>query len=310
VNVQKVGGMWIDLEDLKKRVDLTEMYGTGKVLCPWHADHTPSLHIYPDHVHCFSCGATADAIGYVGKAEDLGFSDTVALLMQHRASSRVRVRVDTSPVDMDEVTEYHRTLMSLDVGDDAWRWLLSRGLDVSIISDLSLGWTGRAYSIPHFANGQVHNIKFRVHPDYQVPGEPKYKALPNRGLPFLYPWDYFRRHHNDSSLLFVTEGELDALLLLLAGLPAVSVPSGVSTPWSQWIPFFRKFKRIYVLYDMDAAGISAARKLAEDKGKTGKTVIQMLEPTIVRRVTWSAELYGKDVTEARHLLLPRLLACE
>jgi DNA polymerase I-like protein with 3'-5' exonuclease and polymerase domains len=33
----------------------------GKILCPFHDDHSPSLHIYPDgddpHYHCFVCGA-------------------------------------------------------------------------------------------------------------------------------------------------------------------------------------------------------------------------------------------------------------
>ena len=29
----------------------------GKICCPFHDDTTPSLHIYPDHYHCFVCGA-------------------------------------------------------------------------------------------------------------------------------------------------------------------------------------------------------------------------------------------------------------
>src|SRR5262245_10355558 len=29
----------------------------GKIRCPFHDDHTPSLHVYEDHYHCFVCGA-------------------------------------------------------------------------------------------------------------------------------------------------------------------------------------------------------------------------------------------------------------
>jgi DNA polymerase I-like protein with 3'-5' exonuclease and polymerase domains len=41
--------------------DLREAKPGGKILCPFHDDHTPSLHIYPGgddpHYHCFTCGA-------------------------------------------------------------------------------------------------------------------------------------------------------------------------------------------------------------------------------------------------------------
>ena len=36
-----------------------------KILCisPQHSDTNPSMHVYNDRVHCFSCGASYDAIG-------------------------------------------------------------------------------------------------------------------------------------------------------------------------------------------------------------------------------------------------------
>ena len=37
----------------------------GKICCPFHADSTPSLHIYPDHFHCFGCGARGDHIDWL-----------------------------------------------------------------------------------------------------------------------------------------------------------------------------------------------------------------------------------------------------
>jgi DNA polymerase I-like protein with 3'-5' exonuclease and polymerase domains len=41
--------------------DFPEAKPGGKILCPFHDDHTPSLHVYPDeddpHYHCFVCGA-------------------------------------------------------------------------------------------------------------------------------------------------------------------------------------------------------------------------------------------------------------
>ena len=37
----------------------------GKIICPFHADQRPSLHIYDDHYHCFACGAHGDRIDWL-----------------------------------------------------------------------------------------------------------------------------------------------------------------------------------------------------------------------------------------------------
>lgn len=34
----------------------------GNIVCPFHDDHSPSLHFYKDHFHCFSCKKTGSAI--------------------------------------------------------------------------------------------------------------------------------------------------------------------------------------------------------------------------------------------------------
>jgi len=39
--------------------------GDSMILCPAHSEKHPSCKIYPDHVHCFSCGFHEDSIGLV-----------------------------------------------------------------------------------------------------------------------------------------------------------------------------------------------------------------------------------------------------
>ena len=80
----------IDLEDLKKRIDMIELCEAlglqpkGKVArCPAHNDAgegRPNLAIYPDNVHCFRCGFSADAVGLVEKAKGLDFLEAVDFL--------------------------------------------------------------------------------------------------------------------------------------------------------------------------------------------------------------------------------------
>lgn len=42
--------------------------------CPFHAENTPSFTVWPDHFHCFGCGAHGDAIDWLRRSEGLGFA--------------------------------------------------------------------------------------------------------------------------------------------------------------------------------------------------------------------------------------------
>jgi hypothetical protein len=37
----------------------------GKIICPFHDDRTPSLHVYADHFHCYACGARGDHVDWL-----------------------------------------------------------------------------------------------------------------------------------------------------------------------------------------------------------------------------------------------------
>jgi DNA polymerase I-like protein with 3'-5' exonuclease and polymerase domains len=49
----------------------------GKVRCPFHDDNTPSCHIYPDHFHCFVCGAHGDALDWLTMVEGMDYGEAV-----------------------------------------------------------------------------------------------------------------------------------------------------------------------------------------------------------------------------------------
>jgi DNA primase len=42
--------------------------------CPFHPDKTPSFTVYPDHFHCFGCGAHGDAIDFLQRIKGLTFT--------------------------------------------------------------------------------------------------------------------------------------------------------------------------------------------------------------------------------------------
>lgn len=53
-----------------------------KICCPFHNERTPSMAVYDDHYHCFSCGAHGDQIDWVMKTMEVEFSEAVKLLLQ------------------------------------------------------------------------------------------------------------------------------------------------------------------------------------------------------------------------------------
>jgi DNA primase len=48
--------------------------------CCWHADATPSLVLYADHLHCYACGAHGSAIDLVMRLRGVGFRDALRWL--------------------------------------------------------------------------------------------------------------------------------------------------------------------------------------------------------------------------------------
>ncbi len=70
-------------------IDLAALIGgvprrTRKILCPFHDDASPSLHVYPTHYHCYSagCGAHGDHVDWLTKVEGYDREEALALLDQ------------------------------------------------------------------------------------------------------------------------------------------------------------------------------------------------------------------------------------
>jgi DNA primase len=76
---------------IKTRVPLDQLIGESVNLvkrgssvmacCPFHAEKTPSFHIYPDqHYYCFGCKESGDAITFVRKTRELSFVESLRFL--------------------------------------------------------------------------------------------------------------------------------------------------------------------------------------------------------------------------------------
>lgn len=78
-------GITDEMIALAKQVPIASMIKVrrdGKALCVFHKDRNPSMHVYKDnHVHCFSCGKTGDAIAVYMAVADLSFNDAIRRML-------------------------------------------------------------------------------------------------------------------------------------------------------------------------------------------------------------------------------------
>lgn len=73
----------ISLTDHLKQFETLKRSGAGYLcVCPFHDDSKPSMYVYPDHFHCFSCGAHGDVITYEMKRLNISFPEAIKALSE------------------------------------------------------------------------------------------------------------------------------------------------------------------------------------------------------------------------------------
>lgn len=144
----------------------------------------------------------------------------------------------------------------------AMPYLEGRGISAATAHGFRLGYVpmGEEYAgrlaIPYLtADGSVVDIRFRALSQEQ---SPKYMSRPqskNRlfGVTSLL---------DSGPVVWVTEGEIDCITLVQAGLPAVGVP-GASSWQPHWRRLFADYDRVIVVCDGDSAGRDFGKRVIE-----------------------------------------------
>lgn len=133
-------------------------------------------------------------------------------------------------------------------------------------------------TIPYMTAGNVITIRGRTWPYDKSDKKPKYKTIPGADSR-LFNSD-FTWHEKEITLV---EGEFDAMVLEQLGFPAVGVP-GANAWQDQWDAYLADVRRIFVVFDRDAAGTRGAEKLEERFGSKIRPVHisppgQKIDPT-------------------------------
>lgn len=142
-------------------------------------------------------------------------------------------------------------------------WLLSRGLTEQTVADFRIGEQLRGdkvYAVfPYLRDGELVNAKYRN------PADKRDMRQEGGAEPCLFGWHLI---DPKARTVAITEGEIDAMTLHQAGVPALSVNAGAGN--HQWIESdwdrLERFGEVYVCFDDDEAGRKGAEEVVRRLG--------------------------------------------
>jgi len=221
------------------------MEGGENVICPWHDEKKPSLHIYPDGGgKCFGCGMIIkDIVDLYAKCNGIDYNE----------SQRILYADIVNPIPREQALRFKQLLSGKPL-----EWLtVERNLSPLTITRYGLGYDphdNRVVVPVQDQFGFVRNFRriawaegarFKV---CNTNGHGDVRIYPETDLVI-----------NRRALL--VEGELDCLVAKQFGLPSVTWTGGADSWSEEHLPLFRG-KYVWILYDADEAGQRGSEKQA------------------------------------------------
>ncbi len=129
--------------------------GTGyKANCPFHHEKTPSFNVSPSRqfYHCFGCGKSGDAIGFVKDHEGLLFMDALKKLATRagvvldfepddpKAKAARRSRGKMMDLHREAAAFFHEQMLRNKECQHARDYLKERGFGRSMVEGWEIGW--------------------------------------------------------------------------------------------------------------------------------------------------------------------------
>lgn len=152
-------------ELVRSRTDLVELVGESVQLtplrggadhvglCPFHDDHSPSFHVYPDRqsYRCWVCDEGGDCFSFLMKLENVEFPEALRMLAERAhleipksQGGRSGGQEPSKPQLYDVLTwaenEFHRCLLESPAGERARDYLRQRGFTAEIIARFRVGY--------------------------------------------------------------------------------------------------------------------------------------------------------------------------
>lgn len=148
--------------------------------------------------------------------------------------------------------KYHQDLPA-----DIRRYLNGRGIPDWLIDQKQLGFSGRRIVVPVFdSEGAIRQFRYAKPPDDHSQS-PKMLTELGTGVE-VYGWE---RLATRPRRIVICEGEFDRLVLEARGFEAVTSTAGAQTFRPEWALAFAGMRHIFICFDLDEAGDTAARRV-------------------------------------------------
>jgi DNA primase len=127
-------------------------------LCPFHDDHSPSLHVYPDRqsFRCWVCDTGGDVFSFVMKHEGVTFAEAIDLLGERAGLERPKRQRQAGESGIDKPRLYDvlawadrqfRTFLKSSAdAKDARDYIASRGISPAMAERFGLGYVPRDWA--------------------------------------------------------------------------------------------------------------------------------------------------------------------
>lgn len=157
------------IDDILNRVSIVDVIGryidikrSGKnyvALCPFHNEKTPSFSISEEKglYHCFGCGASGNAVGFLMDYQKLSFIEAIENLARIAGVDLSRYSNDGEAVSNSEkeilykinkeaMKFFHNLLLTSEEAEIARDYLKKRGLSAETIKTFQLGYGGKEWT--------------------------------------------------------------------------------------------------------------------------------------------------------------------
>jgi len=236
--------------------------GELRVLCAFHADENPSCQINVEKkaFFCYTCEAKGDVINYIAGRMNTTRPTIIKELELEGWVGRF--------ISQKMVEKWHQALLKTQPYLEA---LKKKGISKETIDRYSLGVNRQRITIPIYDDAKnIVNVR-QYSPN---PKDARHKVINYKGFGGrrLYPYEALADQE-----IWITEGELKALLLRERGFNAMCATGGAGTWAMEWNDLFAK-KDVVLCYDIDDAGIKGANRVARCLYPTAKSVTLVVLP--------------------------------
>ena len=124
----------LPIEQVVEKIAHISSIKNNTICCPFHAEKTPSCHLYEHHLHCFGCGAHTDNIGFVMLHKNLPF---LAACQSLAETFHIELTYQDSPQHNTRTTQEDEHLRTLQQTLNTIRTLSIQTLNNAVPNDTS-----------------------------------------------------------------------------------------------------------------------------------------------------------------------------